>query len=417
MDKIFSAGEILLPHNEAMPLWSVIACDQYSSRPDYWEDVENRVGDQPSTLKLMIPEAFLETRDPSKLREQIKTTMNEYLNGDVFRTIKDSYIYVERDMTVGEKRRGIMGLMDLEEYNFRKGSVSSIRSTEGTVESRLPARVELRKEASIELPHVVLFIDDPDNIVFSSLETGDELYNFDLMDGGGHIIGKQISGKGAEKLDSALSDLWSRENLEKRYGPHDGGYARMAVGDGNHSLAAARLCWEEIKANLSPEEQKNHPARFALVELVNIHDKSIQFQPIHRLISKTDPSAFLNEAKEYFSNISKGSENQRELTLYAGNESASASISGYTVGEIIALAQKFCENYMENHGGEIDYIHDDDALISLSSKENSCGILLPTIRKDELFGSIIKSGPFPAKSFSIGPAKDKRYYLECRKIK
>ncbi len=417
MNKIFLPGDILVPKDTDMSLWSVIACDQYTAQPEYWESVEKRVGDKPSTLKLIIPEAFLEKRNTEEMTGLAEENMRKYLSEGVLRTLENSFVYVERDMTVGEKRHGLVGLVDLEAYDFRSDSTSPIRATEGTVESRLPARVKLREGAALELPHIVIFIDDPENTVFGAIKTDEQLYNFDLMDGGGHIEGFRVSGGSAVAVESALESLWTAENLEKRYHLPEKPPVLIAMGDGNHSLAAARLCWENAKKNLSLNEQENHPARFALAELVNIHDRSIKFEPIHRVLFDTDESGFLDEARAYFSAISAPGSGTHKLALACGEKRESISITGHTIGEVIAFAQSFCMEYLKNHGGSIDYIHDDETALSLAAKPGSAGVLLPPMDKNELFPSIIKSGAFPAKSFSIGPSRDKRYYLECRTIK
>ena len=417
MNKIFLPGDILVPKDADMSLWSVIACDQYTAQPEYWESVEKRIGDKPSTLKLIIPEAFLEKRDINEMTKSAEECMRKYLSEGVLRTLDNSFVYVERDMTVDEKRHGLVGLVDLEAYDFRSASTSPIRATEGTVESRLPARVKLREGAALELPHIVIFIDDPKNTVFNAISRDEKLYDFELMDGGGHIEGFRVSGGSADAVASALENLWTAENLEKRYHLPEKPPVLIAMGDGNHSLAAARLCWENAKKNLSPNEQKNHPARFALAELVNIHDRSIRFEPIHRVLFDTDEGGFFDEARAFFSAISTPGEAAHELILARGEKRERISLSGHTIGEVIALAQSFCVEYIKNHGGSIDYIHDDETALSLAAKHKSAGILLPPMDKDELFPSIIKSGAFPAKSFSIGPSRDKRYYLECRTIK
>jgi len=416
MSKLFTTGDILLPENADMEKWSVIACDQFTSMPEYWDEVNKRVGGSPSTLRLMLPEAYLGIKDSAAETEKINSAMREYLDSGVFRTVENSFIYVEREMTVGGTRRGILGLLDLEGYDYASRSGSPVRCTEGTVESRLPPRVKVREGAALEMPHVVVFVDDPEWTMFKGLEKCDKLYGFDLMDGGGHILGRRVCGEAAEQVEKALDALCEPAYLEDRY--HLGGRPPviMAVGDGNHSLATAKLCWDRIKQNLSPEEREGHPARRSLVELVNIHDETVCFEPIHRVLFDTDTEAFFAEAGKYFAaEIREGQ--THSFTLCRAGEEKTVTLSGYTIGGAIATGQQFCESYLNRHGGKIDYIHDDDAAISMSGKPGCCGILFPTIEKDSLFPSIIQSGAFPAKSFSIGPARDKRYYLECRKIK
>ncbi|MDR0952517.1 MAG: DUF1015 domain-containing protein [Oscillospiraceae bacterium] len=417
MKDIFVPGDILIPKDADMTLWSVIACDQFTSSPEYWDGLDARIGKAPSTLRLMLPEAYLETRDSAQETVKINRTMEEYLEQGVFETVADSFVYVERDMTVGEKRRGILGLLDLDAYDYRHDSKTPVRCTEGTVESRLPPRVKVRKDAALELPHVVVFTDDPAWTMFKGLEAGDVLYDFDLMDGGGHIIGRRVTGEAARGVMDALLALSEPEYLEKKYALGGLEPVIIAMGDGNHSLATAKLCWETIKPTLTEAERANSPARYALVELVNIHDKSIEFEPIHRVIFETEVSGFFSEAEAFFAAKAGDGAGEHKITLLCGQERREAILKGRTIGEAIALAQEFCVDYVNLKGGKLDYIHDDDTAIEMSSQPGCCGLLLPSPGKDELFSSIIRSGAFPAKSFSIGPARDKRYYLECRKIK
>ncbi|MFB0919672.1 MAG: DUF1015 domain-containing protein [Oscillospiraceae bacterium] len=417
MDKLFIPGDILLPKNADMGLWSVIACDQYTSQPEYWDSIATRVGDAPSTLKLILPEAYLDTKDTPAETEKINRTMEEYLKKGVFKTVENSYIYVERGLTVGKIRRGLIGLIDLEAYDYRADSVSPIHATEGTVESRLPPRVKIRESACLELPHIVVFVDDPEDMVFAGLEKGETLYDFDLMDGGGHISGKRITGKAAERVQSALETLAKPDYLEKRYALKGRAPVIIAMGDGNHSLATARLCWEKIKEGLTPAERETHPARFGLVELVNIHDPSIEFEPIHRVIFDTDTNNYFEEAENYFEAIKGEGNTSHKITLACGASTEEITVKGLTIGNVIGASQRFCVEYIEKHGGKLDYIHDDDTALEMAERSGCAGLLLPAMDKNELFPSIMFSGVFPAKSFSIGPARDKRYYLECRKIK
>lgn len=417
MDRLFIPGDILLPKNADMGLWSVIACDQYTSQPEYWDDVDKRVGLSPSTLRMMLPEAYLGIRDTAAETEKIDRTMEEYLNGGIFSTVENSYIYVEREMTVGETRRGLVGLIDLEAYDYRADSLSPVHATEGTVESRLPPRVKIREGACIEMPHIVVFIDDPDNTVFGCIDGGEELYDFDLMAGGGHITGKRVTGGCAKKVQKALDALAEPAFLEKRYRLNGKSPVIIAMGDGNHSLATARLCWEKIRQNLTPEEREKHPARWSLAELVNIHDNSISFEPIHRVIFETETDNYFEEARKYFSKYEKESGKAHRIRLSSGKKEETFEVHGLTIGRLISVAQQYCLEYIKTHGGKLDYIHDDETALEMSERRCSAGLLLPAMDKAELFPSVMESGVFPAKSFSIGPSRDKRYYLECRKIK
>ena len=417
MEKLFVPGDILLPKDADMALWSVIACDQYTSQPEYWDTVDSKVGIVPSTLRLILPEAYLETKDTAAETEKINSAMEKYLADGVFKTVENSFVYVERELTVGEKRRGLIGLIDLEAYDYRADSLSPVHATEGTVESRLPPRVKIREGACLELPHIVVFIDDPENTVMSRVGKCERLYDFDLMDGGGHITGARVCGDAAIKVQEALTRLAEPEYLEKRYELKGRAPVVIAMGDGNHSLATARLCWEEIREKLSPAERERHPARFGLAELVNIHDPSIVFEPIHRVLFETDTESYFEAAQSFFGAASGVGRTAHRLKLAFGDRLEEITVTGLTIGKLIAAAQRFCEEYAAEHGGRLDYIHDDDTALEMLRRPDCAGLLLPAMDKNELFPSIMESGVFPAKSFSIGPARDKRYYLECRKIK
>lgn len=412
----FIPGDILLPENTDMSLWAVIACDQFTSAPDYWERVEKKVASAPSTLRLMLPEAYLGRSDVDALVSGIEQSMRTYLDRGIFKTLKDSYIFVERTVSSGGVRRGLLGLLDLEQYDYAPDSVSLVRATEGVIPERLPPRARVRSRAYLELPHIILFIDDPELSVIRPMESAAEevLYDFDLMEGGGHIRGRRISGKGAEKVEAALSRLMQPELLREKYGSADTPLI-FAVGDGNHSLAAAKMNWEIVREGLDERQRQEHPARRALVELVNLHDSTIVFEPIYRVLFDTDNSAFLKEAEEYFGKYTGRQEHR--LTCFTAEGSIECSTGELTLGECIATCEEFAESYTARHGGYIDYIHGRETTLELGTRKGCAGILMPIMDKRELFPSIIKSGALPKKSFSIGPALDKRYYLECRKIR
>lgn len=419
MDRIFRPANILLPKNCDMRKWSVVACDQFSSQPEYWEALDKSVADAPSTLRLMLPEAYLESRDQFAEAEKINAAMRGYIDGGVFQEYPDSFVYVERTLKSGAIRRGIVGVLDLEAYDYSKSSTSPIRATEGTVEDRLPPRVRVRRGAPLEMPHIMVFIDDAGGEVIEPLAESKssmpKLYDFELCCSGGHIRGWQVSGERAEALEKAINGLGNPERLHEKYG--DRAPAIFAMGDGNHSLATAKKCWEELKPTLSEEERESHPARFGLVELVNIHDEAITFEPIHKVVFDTRPDDFIEKAKLFWSKNSRSENGGHRLHLVAGEEESTVSVAGLTIGELIGLAEEFCQSYMAENGGRIDYIHNDDTAIDMGHRPGCAAVLLPKMEKSELFPSIISSGAFPKKSFSIGHAEDKRYYLECRKIK
>ena len=394
--RVFTPADILLPRVDDMTKWSCIACDQFTAEPEYWREAERIVGSEPSTLRLMLPEAWLGVRDSAAEIRKIYAAMKDYVNRGIFRTVEDSFVYVERTLPSGAVRRGLVGKLDLECYDWAPGSATPVRATEGTVESRLPARVEVRRGATLEMPHIMVFIDDPENAVIPSAAGGEALYDFELMLGGGHIRGSRVTGEAAERLTAALE------------APE--GSVRFAMGDGNHSLAAAKRCWEQIKRNLPESELETHPARYALAEIVNIHDEAVTFEPIHRVLLETVPRGFIEEAA---ARLPRGK--GQAVTLLAGRREMEIE-TGMPPGALVALVDELLGDWRREHGGEPDYIHGDEEARALGGKPSSVGVLLPRLEKAELFPYITEHGPYPKKSFSIGHARDKRYYLECRAI-
>ena len=398
---IVTSTDILLPRAEDMGAWSVIACDQFTSEPEYWAAAEARAAEKPSTLSLMLPEAWLHTARADGADGRIADTMRRYLAEGVFQTVPDSFIYVERTLSDGRVRRGLVAALDLEQYDFTGTQRTSVRSTEGTVEERLPPRVNIRRGAPLEMPHTLLLMDDRTDSVLSLAEkakdTLEKVYDFDLMLGGGHIAGWRVSGETKAAVQSALDALDNAALQREKYGDAaENGKLTFAVGDGNHSLAAAKRFWEEKCETLPENERETDPARFALVEIENIHEPSLDFEPIHRVIFDTDTSAFASELAAH-------------RTEWEAEDK--------TLGERVAAAESFCRAYIAAHGGYIDYIHGDDTARSLGEKPNCAAVLLPPVEKSGLFLSVLKNGALPKKSFSMGNARDKRYYLECRKIR
>lgn len=397
---IVTSTDILLPRAEDMGAWSVIACDQFTSEPEYWAAAEARAAEKPSTLSLMLPEAWLHTARADGADGRIADTMRRYLAEGVFQTVPDSFIYVERTLSDGRVRRGLVAALDLEQYDFTGTQRTSVRSTEGTVEERLPPRVNIRRSAPLEMPHTLLLMDDRTDSVLSLAEKAkdalEKVYDFDLMLGGGHIAGWRVSGETKAAVQSALDALDNAALQREKYGDAaENGKLTFAVGDGNHSLAAAKRFWEEKRETLPENERETDPARFALVEIENIHEPSLDFEPIHRVIFDTDTSAFA-----------------AEFTAHRTEWEAEDK----TLGERVAAAESFCRAYIAAHCGYIDYIHGDDTARSLGEKPNCAAVLLPPVEKSGLFLSVL-NGALPKKSFSMGNARDKRYYLECRKIR
>ena len=354
---IVTSTDILLPRAEDMGAWSVIACDQFTSEPEYWAAAEARAAEKPSTLSLMLPEAWLHTARADGADGRIADTMRRYLAEGVFQTVPDSCIYVERTLSDGRVRRGLVAALDLEQYDFTGTQRTSVRSTEGTVEERLPPRVNIRRGAPLEMPHTLLLMDDRTDSVLSLAEkakdTLEKVYDFDLMLGGGHIAGWRVSGETKAAVQSALDALDNAALQREKYGDAaENGKLTFAVGDGNHSLAAAKRFWEEKRETLPENERETDPARFALVEIENIHEPSLDFEPIHRVIFDTDTSAFA-----------------AEFTAHRTEWEAEDK----TLGERVAAAESFCRAYIAAHGGYIDYIHGDDTARSLGEKPNCAG--------------------------------------------
>ncbi len=400
----FRPADILLPVTADMTDWSVIACDQFTSERAYWDRVEKRCADKLSTYHMILPEAYLGSVSPLDMAERANAAMRGCLEADVFETLPDSYVYVERHVT-GGVRRGLVGALDLDAYDYSPRSVSPVRASERTVADRLPPRMKIRENAPLELPHIMVLIDDPDLSVVEPLHARvhsmRKLYDFDLMEGGGHIAGWQVTGEEALRVDAAFRKLCDRD-------------VQIVVGDGNHSLAAAKELWNRTKASLTPEEAARHPARYALVELNNVYDPGIIFQPIHRVVFDVDTEKLLEFMRQKLE-IPGG----REIEVaVSGEKRGKMRIRGKTFGTMIETLQSFLEEYAALVGaGEVDYIHDEASLLKLTEEPDTVGFLLPSMDKSELFRTVIQDGVFPKKSFSIGHARDKRYYLECRKIK
>ncbi len=403
----FTPTDILLPAHADMRRWSVIACDQFTADAGYWQAVQDTVGDAPSTLRLMLPEFYLGKCDEAAATREIQQTMRRYLDDGVFRTVPHSLVFVQRTLPGGAVRCGVVGALDLEAYDYAPDSVTPIRATEGTVASRLPARVRIRAAAALEMPHIMVFYSDPEDTIRREAQAaaGEMLYDFDLMSGGGHVRGLRIAGTKADALAARLCATGVGTD-----GAHP---MRFAIADGNHSLAAARLCWLEKKQTLTPEQAAAAPARYALVELVNLHSPAVTFEPIHRVLFETDAAHWLDAAEAA---LAAADGRGYAVTLLAGAQRRDILARGSSLGEAIAALDAFCASYMQAHGGSVDYIHGDDEATALAAGDGCCGILMPRMDKAELFTSVLRSGPFPKKSFSIGLGADKRYYLECRKL-
>ena len=402
----FKPADILLPKNIDMTAWSVVACDQYTSQPEYWAKVKNIVGDKPSTLNIIFPEIYL-SEDNSARIDSINRYMKEYLENGLFEEYKNSFVYVERTIGEGKVRRGLIGAIDLEAYDFTADAKTLVRATEGTVRERIPPRVQIRIGASIESPHIMVLIDDEKKNIIEKIDKKKlpKLYDFDLMMGGGHIEGYLVTDTDeiCNKLEKIVDEQGENPLL-------------FAMGDGNHSLATAKACWEQIKSGLSESERKNHPARYALAEIVNIHDSSMEFEPIHRVVFNVNPSELLSEfMKAEPSAEIDGGEGQRITAVY-GDKEVEITVKKPSNTLEVGTLQKFLDDYVRKTDAKIDYIHGSDVVKSLAKESDRIGFILPSMKKSDLFPAIKNDGVLPRKTFSIGEAFEKRFYLECRKI-
>ncbi len=428
------APEILIPISQIdYKKWAVVACDQFTSQPEYWNTVEKIIGQSPSAYHLILPEAYLGTEKEQNHSSKINSLMKEYLKMNYFQVI-EGIIYIERyfDNSV---RKGLIAALDLEQYDFTDGADSLIRSTEGTIIDRLPPRIKIRQDALLEIPHILVLIDDPEMSVIAPIIKSSNaielIYDFNLMQNSGHLKGYHVTSLNLEnKVIQALEILISPEIQSEKYGVEKNAPPLLfAVGDGNHSLATAKSVWDKIKK----EAPENHPARYALVEIVNIHDEGIVFEPIHRLLKGIKEDWFLS-LKNYFNNkldvqkisdfktlLSTVSHNQTEDQVFGTFDKSNFWLVSIkepnhtlTVGSIQNCIDDLILN---NQINDVDYIHGDDTILELGSKSGNAGIYLPAMRKDSLFKSVIKDGALPRKTFSMGEAHQKRFYLECRKIR
>ncbi len=415
--------------------WSVVACDQYTSQPDYWKESESIVGEEPSTLHMILPEVYLESEDEETRIDQIHNCMDTYVKEGTLQKLPKGFMLVERSFQKQYARAGLVVEIDLETYEYKKGSTSLIRPTEMTVEERIPPRLKVRQTASVELPHIMLLIDDPDCSIIEPLleRTKDfrQIYDTDLMQKGGHITGWLIpEGDETSKIMKAIEQLADPEAFQKKY-ELDKEYPllNLAVGDGNHSMATAKAAWENIKKNLSEEERKNHPARFCLCEIVNVHDRSLEIEPIHRVLFGVEEDDFLAAAVAYYEEHGcrvEVREGKREP--YADKEHhvfSICSVDGERCMEVIhpvwgiaaATIQNFLDDYLLAHPQcKIDYIHGTDTVRKLALQKGNLGIRLPEVEKGDLFIGVVKDGVLPRKTFSMGEANEKRYYMECKKL-
>ncbi|MDD7516881.1 DUF1015 domain-containing protein [Ruminococcus flavefaciens] len=415
----FHSADILLPKDCDMHKWSVIACDQYTSEPEYWDEVSATVGNAPSTLNLILPELYLEQDGVAQRIDNIHTAMDKYMADGVFTEYKDAMVYVERIQSNGILRQGIVGAIDLEKYDFSKGSTSEVRATEATVIERIPPRIKVRQGAPLELPHIMILIDDPDNTVIEPLaktvSDDSKLYDFELMQKGGSIKGWLVDKSAQENIDKALCALADPDTFCKKYGLSNTPVLLFAMGDGNHSLATAKEFYEQLKKANPDKDLSNHPARYALAEIVNLHSDALKFEAIHRLVFDVDCNKLINELTAALELSETKTSDQYVICSCKGTEKKlyiNKKSSNLSVGSL----QNFLDGYIKANGGKIDYIHGADTVKSLAEKHNGIAFILPDMDKSQLFPTVIKDGALPRKTFSMGHAEDKRFYIEARKI-
>lgn len=405
MKNVFMPADILLPENPDWEKWSVVACDQYTSEPEYWEKVEAFVGDALSTLRLSLPEIYLEKEGEKEKIAAIGKAMEAY--APRMQRLENTFIYVERTLLSGKIRKGIVGKIDLEAYNYEKGAKSPVRATEGTVIERIPPRLRVREGATMELPHVMILIDDRKKTVIEPIKKGETLYDFDLMMGGGHIRGYKVEEAEQDRIRAAIADLGTA--FMERTGEKNPFI--FAMGDGNHSLATAKAYYENLKKTLSPEEAAQHPARYALCEIVNLHDEALEFEPIHRVVFDVDPEQLLGELEAYAA-AQKGGNAPQEIPYCFEGKSGTVKIESPVSPLAVGTLQKF----LDEKGVKIDYIHGADVTTKLGTQKGNIGFLLPPMDKNALFDTVEADGVLPRKTFSMGEASEKRFYLEARKI-
>lgn len=416
----FGPAEILLPAPQVdLTRWAVIACDQFTSQPDYWQAVEQTVGEAPSTLHLILPEAHLNEADVETRIEMVDHTMDRYLEKGVFQILDNALVYVERTQADGRVRRGLIGAVDLEQYDFTPGVDARIRSSEKTIPDRLPPRMRVRRNAAVELPHLELLLDDPEKTVLEPLGSQREqmrpLYDFPLQQGGGHLRGWQLSKAQMAAVTSALEALNSPRRKLERYGMET--EMLFAVGDGNHSLAAAKLCYEEQKRQIPKDQWASLRSRYALVEVLNLYDSALTFDAIHRVLFGVNPQEVLEAFRRFYPAGSEAGGHSHEIFYAAAGEQGSLRVSNPQDQLEAGTLQRFLDAYLQDHPGRVDYIHGDAVAKAMGEQPGNLAFCLPVINKEQFFSTVLTDGVMPLKSFSMGSAVDKRYYMEARRIR
>lgn len=423
--------DIFLPDQSIdLKKWSVIACDQYTSEPEYWEELKKIVGDAPSTLKLTLPEIYLGGDDESARIQKIQAEMRAITKSGLIKP-RSGLILVRRTVE-GKTRTGLMMALDLEKYDYNKGSSSLIRATEGTIVDRLPPRMKIREGAELEFPHIMVLIDDPAKTVIEPLLSGlnqrELLYDFDLVFNSGHLTGYKVSEDESSQIIAALRNLADPSVFESKYDVHGKPVLLFAMGDGNHSLATAKAIWEKIKEEVGAE----HPARYALVEIENVHDSALEFEPIHRVLFgiqkdfKIELQTFfsgkiefnkVNTAKEMVEIVDSQSGSIQKVGMITSNETLVVTFTDPISNLPVGTLQTFLDAVIHSkHAEKIDYVHGGEVTVKLGSHPGNVGFYLPGMDKSDLFKTVILEGALPRKTFSMGEAHEKRFYLESRKI-
>lgn len=415
----FTRGNFLIPKVDEMTSWSVIACDQFTSQPNYWKDVQDIVKNNPSTLNMIIPDAHLGCEDLDQRIGALNRAMRTYLRRHVLEEVS-GYIYVERTLSTGKIRSGLVGLIDLEEYDYKEGKKTKVRATEKMILSRLPVRIQIRECAPVEVSHIMMVMDDRNDDVLGPLRGETEkmipLYDFELMKGSGHLKGFLVTPEQADGIDQRLNRLADPEEFHKKYGLTDQEVLVFAVGDGNHSLAAAKEHYENIKKSLCKEKAENHPARYALVELINLNNDSLEFEPINRVVFGVDAANFMRELEKTYQISYEPCEGCQFFDVYINGESKRVWVKNPSSNVVTGTVQNFIDTYIQEFSGKVDYVHGSSIVQQMAALRDNVGIIFPAIGKEKLFETILIDGILPRKTFSMGNAEDKRFYLECRKL-
>lgn len=415
----FTKGNLLVPRTENMTAWSVIACDQYTSQPQYWSEVEKFVRSKPSTLNMVIPECYLSTEDLDQRVGSVNRAMRTYLRRRVFEEYND-YIYVCRTLSNGRQRHGIMGVVDLELYDSHTSTHCPIRASEGAIQGRVSPRLQIREIAPLEVSHAMMLIDDRDRQVIEPLAEQTSrmklLYDFELMMDGGRIQGYLVTPEQSKSIDQGLQALADPQRFAQKYGITDKGMLLYAIGDGNQSLVTAKEYYERLKRSLSREKAVNHPARYAMVEVVNLNDDCLEFEPINRLVFGVDTSNFLHQMDREFG-LSDTPLDGQYFDCFAEGREQRYWVRRPSSNLVTGTVQNFIDYYIQNFSGKVDYVHGTTVVRQLSAQRDNIGMIFPSLPKDQLFRSVLLDGALPRKTFSMGHADDKRFYLECRKIR